>query len=259
MIVGSNIISSFFSITAFWFFSILLWVRVSLSFGGWVAKLYFSSVSPVMSQAVEAQRWGFLQFSCRSFLQGEHLQFSVGSWLLSALLSLLDILTRSRIWTTLWFVHRQSVFDLWYSCGGTPIWNHTGICRFRFLKSFLGAKMRLNFFAVWISVMKGRGVCFPFCRGHPDGRRMVRKVCMSFGFMIPFVLMQFIMVSAAKVQVGQLCDQSIYDFSQVSSIAWFLASRSRRSLSEWVSSGCSGSSQGVFFPIPEEVSDNCVK
>ena len=134
----------------------------------------------------------------------------------------------------LWLVRRHSVFVLWYSHGGTPIWNHAGICRFRLLESFLGAKVRLNFFAVWSSVVSGRGVCFPFHQGRPDGRRVVRKVCMSFCFVIPSMFMQFIIVSIAKVQVGRLRDLSVYDFSHVSSIAWFLALRSRRLIPPFV-------------------------
>ena len=234
VIVGLNSIWSPFSIAAFWFFSDLLWVRVSPSFGGCKAMLYFSSVRPVMSRAVVAQQCGFLQFRLQSFLQGEHLQLSVGSWLLLTLFSLLQALTRSRMRVALWLVRRHSVFVLWYSCGGTPIWNHAGICCFRLLESFLGAKVRLNFFAVWSSVVSGRGVCFPFCRGRPNGCRVVRKVCMSFGFVIPSMFMQFIIASIVKVQVGWLRDLSVYDFSHVSSIAWFLASRSRRLIPPFV-------------------------
>ena len=99
------------------------------------------------------------------------------------------------------------------------MWNQAGICHFRLFESFLGAKVRLNFFAVWSIAVRGRGVCFPFRWGRPDGRRVVRKVWISFGFVIPSLLIQFIIASIAKVHVGWLLDQFVYDFSHVSSIA----------------------------------------
>ena len=53
---------------------------------------------------------------------------------------------------------------------------------------------------------------------------------MSLGFVIPSLLMQFIIASMAYVQVGCCQDLSMQVFSQVSSIAWFLASMSKRSI-----------------------------
>lgn len=89
------------------------------------------------------------------------------------------------------------------------MWCHAGIWRFSTFDSFLGARVRLCFFAVCSSAVSGRGVCFPDLFGLPEGWSVVRKVCMLLGFVIPALLMQFIIVSMAYVQVGHCRDLSM--------------------------------------------------
>lgn len=93
--VGLKVISSPFFISALLFFSIRLWVRVRWSFLGWSGILYLSSVNPMISRAREVQWWGFVRPSIRSWVQFGHSQSRLGAWLLSILLSLQLIRSRS--------------------------------------------------------------------------------------------------------------------------------------------------------------------
>jgi hypothetical protein len=60
------------------------------------------------------------------------------------------------------------------------MWNQAGSCRLRNLDSFLGAKERFHFFAVFNSLMTKWGVCLLFFFVLPVGRSVVRKVLISF-------------------------------------------------------------------------------
>ena len=96
---------------------------------------------------------------------------------------------------TLCFSRRHAVWRLWYCLGGTPIWNHAGICLFRDLDSFLGAKVRLFFFADFSSATTGLGTCLPSRLFLPDGQRVVRNVLMSLGLVMPLGCMQLMIAS----------------------------------------------------------------
>ena len=100
--------------------------------------------------------------------------------------------------------------------------------------------------------MSGQKTCFPVLWGLPEGWSMVKKVCMLCGVVILLLLMQFMIVSTAYVQVSYQSDLLMYFFNQVRSIAWFQASMSKRLMAPW-SHGFVRCLRlipgGVFFPF----------
>ena len=79
--------------------------------------------------------------------------------------------------------------------------------------------MRLNFFTACNNTMSGQQTCFPVLWDLPEGWSMVKKVCMLYGVVILLLLMQFMIVSTAYVQVSYQSDLLMYFFNQVRSIA----------------------------------------
>ena len=124
------------------------------------------------------------------------------------------------MWVILWLVQRHSVFLLWYSHGGTPTYvEPSWHLSFQAFREFSGCEGEVELLCCLEHCCEGLWRLFSVCQGRPDRHRVVRKVWMSFGFVIPSLLIQFIIASIAKVHVGRLLDQSVYDFSHVSSVA----------------------------------------
>jgi hypothetical protein len=79
---------------------------------------------------------------------------------------------------------------------------------FESFRKFGGVNVRLNFRAVCSRAVTKWGVCFQFALNIPVGRRVVRNVLMSDGFLMPVFCTQFIIASATKVQGGRRGERS---------------------------------------------------
>ena len=202
-------------------------MRIIQHFRGWSYMLYLGGRLPMMFSQVGCIYVDlcihFLDFICRGS-SGSHLWGyvvccvnSVACWFVPDLMCI-----------ALCIVRRHAVWHLWYMEGRTPIWYHVGIWHLMDFDSFHGVKVRLYFFAAWSNIIIIWGTCFPSLLLHSNGCRIVRKVLISEGFVMPPGWIQFMIVSVMRAHVGCGLDRFRYNFTQVSSIALFCTLRSRR-------------------------------
>ena len=190
------------------------------------------SIFPIILRASSAHLWGFRHPLARSLEHLLHAHCACGMCGDSCSISLLAILIRCLTVSALCVVRRHSDWRCRYSLGGTPAWNHAGICFLSLQESLIGARARLVCFAVLKRVITLGGRCFAglFWRVCVWGRIDVRKMLTSRNDLIPSGLIQLMIASVVKAHCGRFWDVSRYLLSHIVSITVFLASRSRSSM-----------------------------